>query len=89
MFKVFGDDVGAVLERVARRLDQAFVGCGLHDPRFVVELEDRHLAALAIDDAQIAHDAGQQLRLAAVDQIVDAAAHELAHLALDRVKQVA
>ena len=33
----------------------------------VVELEDRHAAALAVDDAQVADDAGQQLRLAAVD----------------------
>ena len=38
----------------------------------VVELEDRDPAALAVDDAQVGDDAGEQLRLAAVDQVGDA-----------------
>ena len=41
--------------------------------RLVVELEQRQPAALAVDDAQVADDAGQQLRLARVDQFVDLA----------------
>ena len=55
----------------------------------VVELEDRRAAALAVDDTQVGDDAGHRLRLAAVLQVGDLAAHELAHLRAALVEQMA
>ena len=71
------------------RVDQLLVGHRLDVLALVVELEDRHTSALAIDDAQIADDARQQLRLARVDQVGDLAARELPHFALALVEQMA
>ena len=54
----------------------------------VVELEQAELAALAVDDAEITDDAGQQLRLARVDQVGQFALDEAAHLQRHLVEQV-
>ena len=53
-----------VLEQLAVRVQQRLVGRGFDGARFVVELEQPQAPALAVDDAQLADDAAQQLRLA-------------------------
>jgi hypothetical protein len=55
----------------------------------VVQFEDGHLAALAVDDAQVADDAGQQLRVAAVQHVSVGALGKQAHLGGVLVKHVA
>ena len=70
-------------------IDQRLVGTRLDHPRLVVQLEQRQLAALPVDDAEVAHDAGQQLRFARVDQVVDLALDETPHLQRHFVEQVA
>jgi small basic protein len=52
-------------------------------------LNKRQLAALAVDDPEIGDDAGQQLRLAGVDQFFNRAFGKTAHLQRHFVKQVA
>ena len=70
-------------------VQQVFAGHGLDRLGLVVELEDRHAAALTVDHAQVADDAGQQLRLARVDQVGIAAAHDAPHLVGTLVEQIA
>ena len=67
------DDQFVVLEQMAIGVDHGLIGRGFDHAGLVVELEERQLAALAVDHAEVVHDAGQQLRLARVDQIVDLA----------------
>ena len=70
-------------------IDHGLVGCGFHDGTLVVQFKNGQLAALTIDDAQVAHNAGQQLWLTAVNQVVNFAFGKQTNLALHRVKQMA
>jgi hypothetical protein len=68
--------------------EQLLVGDRLDRIAHVVEAEQRDPAALAVDDAQLADDAGQEQRLARVDQVGDAQLGEAAHLGRALVEQV-
>ena len=69
-------------------IDHGLVGRGFHHGALVVQFKDGQLASLAIDDAQIAHDTGQQLWLTAVDEIINFAIGKLTNFALNRIKQM-
>ena len=69
-------------------VDHGLIGCGFHDGALVVQFENSQLAALAVDDAQIAHNARQQLRFTAVNQIVNFAFGKLADFAFHGIKQM-
>ena len=83
------DDELIVFEQIAVRVDQRFIGPRLDHAGFVVQLEQRQLAALAVDNAHVGHDAGQQLRLARVEQVFNLALDKAAHLQCHFVKQMA
>ena len=83
------DDQFVVLEQILVGVEQIFVRHRFDRLALVVELEDRNPPALAVDDAQVADDAGQQLGLAAVQHIGIAALGELAHLGRALVEHVA
>ena len=53
-----------VFQQVAVGIEHRIIDRRFQHIGFVVELEDDQLAAVAVDDAQIADDGGQQLRLA-------------------------
>ncbi len=69
-------------------IDHGLVGCSFHHRTLVVQFKDGQLAALAIDDAKVAHNTGQQLWLAAVNQIVNFALGKQADFALYGIKQM-
>jgi hypothetical protein len=81
------DDEFVILQQVAVGVDQRLVSPCVNAAGLVVQLEQRQLAALAVDHAQVAHDAGQQLRLAAVNQLVNLALDKAPHLQRHLIKQ--
>ena len=78
-----------VLEQITVGIQRGLVHRGLQHRTLVVQLEQAQLAALAVDHAQITHDAGQQLRLATVAQFTQRGTQEVAHLVLHLVEEVA
>ena len=77
-----------VFDPLAAGLVQGVIHARLHDGRLVIEFEQGHLAALAIDGAKVADDAAQDLRFAAVADFIHAAFDKLAHLGLHFIEQV-
>ncbi|MDT4859582.1 hypothetical protein FQZ97_940990 [compost metagenome] len=70
-------------------VDEVLVGAGLEHASLVVELEQRKLAALAVDHAEVGHDAGQDLWVAAFHHVTQRRARKAAHLAFNFVEQMA
>ena len=84
-----GDDEFVVFQAGGVLAEQGFFGAGFDGGALVFQPEKGKLAALAVDDAQAADDAGDELRLAAFLQAGQVAAHELAHFRPGGVEQVA
>ena len=68
---------------------QRFVDPRINQAGFVVQLEQRQFAALAVDDSEVADDAGQQLRLTRVGQRFNLPLGKTTHFECHFVKQMA
>ncbi len=82
------DDQFVVLEQVPVRIDQRLVSTRLDHTGFVIQFEQGKLAALAVDDPKIRHDARQQLRLTRIHQLVDPALHKVPYLGGHFIKKM-
>ena len=75
-----GDEQGVFLEDAVGIGKYGFVGAGLERGAAIVELEQGELAAGAVDEAQVGHNARQPLNLATVVQIAQRCGHKAAYL---------
>ena len=80
---------GVILQEAAVGSQQGLISGGFNCRRLVIQRENAHLAAIAIDDLEAADDAGQHLGLAGFQHLLDRPFGKAAHFQRHFIKQVA